>query len=125
MLPHLPAQLVGLVCISHLLPDSTCLPPLLLLHMAWPLRVATGLRLRASQQVLEMPVGVNREPGVIALLDDGDQGLRAKVCHERLELPVAAVEGVWDFLEQGQSGFNLGCRYLCGPTAVQGTANCM
>lgn len=78
-----------------------------MMHMAWPPRVATGAR--ASQQVLEMPVGVNREPGVIALLHYGDQGLRAKMCHEGLQLLVAAVEGVWDFLEQGQGGFDFGC----------------
>lgn len=106
MLPHLPAQLVGLICISHLLPDSTCDPPLLLLQMARPPSGAIGVR--AAQQVLEMPVGVDWEPGVIALIDNGDQGLRAKMCNKGFQLLVAAVQGVWDLLEQGQGGFNLG-----------------
>lgn len=75
--------------------------------MARPRRVARGVR--APQQVLEMPVGVDGELGVIALLHYGDQGLRTKMCDEGLELPVAAVEGVWDFLEQRQSGFDFGC----------------
>ena len=83
MMPDLPAQLMRCVGSSHLLPDSVCLPPLLLLQMPGPRRqVATGLRV--PQQVLEMPVGVNGEPGVVALLDYRDYGLRAKVCNKGL-----------------------------------------
>ena len=83
MTPHLPTHLMRCANSGHLLPDSMPLPPLFLLHMHGPLRrVATGVR--APQQVLEMPVGVNGESGVIALLDYGNNGMRAKMCNKGL-----------------------------------------
>lgn len=77
--PHLPTQrelLLRHVYISHLLPGSTrCLPLLLLSTPGHPEGVVAGVR--GAQQVLKMPVGVDGESGVVALLDYGNNGLGA------------------------------------------------
>lgn len=81
MMTHVPAQLVRCVNSSHRLLNGIRLPPLLLL-LGTLRGVAAGLR--GLQKVLEMPVGVNGESGVIALFDYRDDGVRAKMCNKGL-----------------------------------------